>query len=343
MTDERSSRQAEQASWSAEWTGLKVLVLGLDPVAFSVVDTLAELGADVLAVAEDAPDDLAQLVPVVGARLEHTSLDEVPTVVRNFAPEIVVATDAVAPSHPILEWARRNGADVWGDVELAWRVRDKITRADGSPAEWLVVAGSAGKTTTTALAATMLLAGGLRAAPCGSGGVPILDAVRDPSGFDALVVELSEGQLRHVRAARGGGAPVPLASACLGAGDGADLDALSIVYRHTVTACVYNRTDPATMRMVEDADVTEGARAIGVGLDTPGPSDLGVVDGILADRAFVENRRTSAAELSTIEHLDSRGLAAPHHVFDVLVAAALARAVGIETGSVAAGISNFVL
>lgn len=343
MTTDPSARLDALSSWHAEWTGLKVLVLGLDPVAFSVVDTLAELESDVLAVADDAPDDVARLVPVIGARLERASLDSVPAVVREFAPDVVIATEAFEPTHPILTWAEQNGAAVWGDAELAWRVRDKIVRADGTPAEWLAVAGSAGKTTTVALTATMLLSGGLRAAPCGSGGVPILDAVRDPAGFDALVVELSEGQLRHLRTSRDAGAPVPLAATCLGAGPGADHDALGIVYRHTTIACVYNRTDSATQRMVEDADVTEGARAIGVGLDTPGPSDLGVVDGILADRAFVENRRTSAAELSTIEHLDSRGLAAPHHVFDVLVAAALARSTGVDTASVAAGVSGFVL
>ena len=343
MSADPAVRLDALSSWHADWTGLKVVVLGLDAVAFSVVDTLAELGSSVLAVAEQAPDDLARLVPVVGARLEQAALDDVPDAVREFAPDVVVATDAFAPTHPILAWAETNGAAVWGDAELAWRVRDKVARADGTPAEWLVVSGSAGKTTTVALAATMLVAGGLRAAPCGSGVVPILDAVRDPAGFDALVVELSEGQLRHLRAARDAGAPVPLASTCLGAADGADHDALGTVYRHTVTACVYNRTDSATMRMVEDADVTDGARAIGVGLDTPGPSDLGVVDGILADRAFVENRRTSAAELSTIADLDARGLAAPHHVFDVLVAAALARAAGIEPASVAAGIDRFEL
>ena len=37
--------------------------------------------------------------------------------------------------------------------------------------------------------ATFLAANGLRAAPCGNIGVPVLDAVRDPGGFDVLVVE----------------------------------------------------------------------------------------------------------------------------------------------------------
>lgn len=341
MSGDATARLDGLTSWHADWTGLRVLVLGLDPVGFSVVDTLAELGSDVLVIDDAAPEDLARLVPVIGARLESGPLDAVPDAANQFAPEVVVATDAFAPSHPILAWAEQTGAAVWGDAELAWRVRDKVARETGEPAEWLVVSGSAGKSTTIALTATMLVADGRRAAPCGAGGVPILDAVRDPQGFDALVVELSEGQLRHLAAAGAPGAPVPRASACLGAADDADHSALGLVYRNSVTACVYNRTDAATMRMVEEADVTEGARAIGVGLDTPGPSDVGVVDGILADRAFVENRRTSAAEIATIEQLAERGLAEPHLVFDVLAAAALARAAGAELAGVARGIDAF--
>ena len=44
--------------------------------------------------------------------------------------------------------------------------------------------------------------------------------------------------------------------------------------------------------MVEDADVVEGARAIGFTLGIPGLSMLGVVDDLLVDRAFIEQRAT---------------------------------------------------
>ena len=63
------------------------------------------------------------------------------------------------------------------------------------------------------------------------------------------------------------------------------------------------RRMPRPGAMVEDAEVVEGARAIGFDLGVPGPSDLGVVDGILVDRAFLEDRRTSALELTTVAEL----------------------------------------
>src|SRR5690606_16311224 len=93
-------------------------------------------------------------------------------------------------------------------------------------------------------------------------------------------------------------------------------------------ACVYNKSDLATQQMVEEADVIEGARAIGFDLGTPGPSDLGVVDGIVVDRAFHDDRRHSALELTTVDELRAAGLAAPHVVQNILAASALARALG---------------
>ena len=73
------------------------------------------------------------------------------------------------------------------------------------------------------------------------------------------------------------------------------------VYENTEIACVYNVADPATEQLVRDADVVEGCRAVGFTLGVPGLCMLGVVDDVLADRAFVAERRTSAAELGTLD------------------------------------------
>ena len=338
-----TSRLDSLTSWNADWKGLKVAVLGLGAAGFASADTLTELGAQVLVVTEHAPDEYARLLPVIGAQLIETDRERVAPTVEGFAPDIIVASPGFSPSHPAVRWALEAGTPLWGEVELAWRVRDKVARPDGTPAEWILVTGTAGKTTTVDLASLMLVEGGLRAAPCGANGIPVLDAVRDPAGFDALVLELSSAQLWYLGLADGVGAPHPIASVCLNLGE-ADLDwhetaadyrdAKATVYRHTRIACVYVKHDAATMRMVEDADVIEGARAVGVDLGVPGPSDLGIVDGILADRAFVENRRTSAAELTTLEHLAARGLAVPELVVDVLVAAALSRSMGASPASI---------
>jgi UDP-N-acetylmuramoylalanine--D-glutamate ligase len=324
-------------SWHADWKGLRVAVLGLSVTGFSVADTLSELGAVVLVATERADAEYARLLPVLGVDLYEGSLDAVPAALVDFAPEVVIASPGFAPHHPVIHWTQEKGIALWGDVELAWRVRDKVVRADGRPADWVLITGTNGKTTTTRLTAEMLVTAGLRAAPVGNIGTPVLDAVRDPGGFDALVVELSSHQLWYLNLQSGADALAPHAAVCLNLADdhlewhgGADAyrDAKAGVYARTRVACVYNKADVATRTMVEDAEVMEGARAIGFDLGVPGPSDLGVVDGILVDRAFLEERATSALELTTVADLAAHGLAAPHVVANILAASALARSLG---------------
>jgi UDP-N-acetylmuramoylalanine--D-glutamate ligase len=131
----------------------------------------------------------------------------------------------------------RAGHRLWGDIELAWRVRDKVLRADGTPAEWVLITGTNGKTTTTQLTATMLVAGGLRAAPCGNIGVPMLDAVRDPGS----TCSSSSSPATSSGTSHCGSEPVsPFASVCLNLADdhlqwhgsfAAYRDAKAVVYR----------------------------------------------------------------------------------------------------------------
>lgn len=339
-------------SWHADWKGLRVAVLGLSVTGFAAADTLTELGAEVLVLSESASEDYERLVPVIGARLVLGGLDQAPEELVAFAPDVVVASPGFAPSHPLIRWTLESGIALWGDVELAWRVRDKVVRDDGTPADWVLITGTNGKTTTTQLTATLLVEGGLRAAPCGNIGIPVLDAVRDPAGFDVLVVELSSHQLWYIAQSAQEGQLVPHSAVCLNLADDhlvwhgsaeAYREAKSFVYRHTRVACVYNKADEATRIMVEEADVTDGARAIGFDLGTPGPSDLGVVDGILADRAFVADRRNSALELTTIDELAQAGLAAPHIVQNILAASALARALGTEPTAIRRALEGFRL
>ncbi|GAA3623488.1 UDP-N-acetylmuramoyl-L-alanine--D-glutamate ligase [Microbacterium awajiense] len=347
-----TTRLDELTSWHADWKGLRVAVLGLSVTGFAVADTLTELGAEVLVVTEKADEEYERLLPVIGARLWTGPLSTVPQSLVAFAPELVVASPGFAPSHPLIQWVRGSDVPLWGDVELAWRVRDKVVRADGTPADWLLITGTNGKTTTTRLVADMLVAGGVRAAPVGNIGTPVLDAVRDPTGFDALVVELSSHQLWYLGLQTGPEPVSPHAAVCLNLADDhlewhgtADdyRDAKAHVYDLTRAACVYNKADAATLRMVEDADVVDGARAIGFDLGVPGPSELGVVDGILVDRAFLDDRRTSALELTTVAELAERGLAAPHIVSNILAAAALARSLDVPPVAIRTALQTFRL
>lgn len=325
-------------SWhSGAWKGLRAVVLGAGVSGFAAADTLAELGAHVTVVDRSPDHDRARLIEVIGASLETPADGEYPAALDT--AELVITSPGLRPDHPWIARATELDLPIWGDIELAWRVRDKVQAA-----EWLLVTGTNGKTTTVQLAAHMLLQAGLRVAPVGNIGTPVLDAVRDPEGFDVLVVELSSFQLHTL------GEVWPHSAVVLNMADdhidwhgGVDAyrQAKSKVYENVRVAAIFNIDDPATMRMVEDADVVEGARAIGFGIGTPGPSDLGIVDGILVDRAFLAERATSALELCTMEDLEAGGLGSPHMAKNALAAAALARAYGASAAAVREGIRTF--
>jgi UDP-N-acetylmuramoylalanine--D-glutamate ligase len=343
---------ASLVSWSADWRGLRVAVFGVGVTGFAVADTLVELGAEVLVVAAKASDEHVQLLDVIGARLDlHPDETTVPDALAGFDPELVVVSPGYHPDHPLLLWAAERGLPVWGDIELAWRLRDKVVRPDGEPADWICITGTNGKTTTTQLTATMLVAGGLRAAPAGNIGIPVLDAIRDPAGFDVLVIELSSYQL-HWMDTNAGGELAPLASVCLNLDDDhldwhgsarGYRDAKAKVYANTRVACVFNQGDAATREMVEDAEVQEGCRAIGFSLGVPGPSDVGLVDDILVDRAFLDERHSSALELATLDDLRASGLGTPHGIANTLAAAALARAAGVAPAAIRDAIRSFAV
>jgi UDP-N-acetylmuramoylalanine--D-glutamate ligase len=231
------------------------------------------------------------------------------------------------------------GVPVWGDVELAWRVRVR----EGRPtAEWLIITGTNGKTTTVGLTESMLVAGGKRAVAAGNVGTPILDVLRDPQAYEFLAVELSSFQLHWSYSLS------PLASVCLNiAEDHVDwhgsyeayAEAKASVYERTRIACIYNVEQRETEAMVEEADVVEGCRAVGFTTGMPSVSMMGVVEDLLVDRAFIAQRKDSAAELASVGEL---GEVVPRHlVANALAAAALVRAAGLPASAVRDGIRAF--
>ena len=345
-----SGRLDDLTSWHADWKGLRVAVLGLGATGFSVADTLAELGCEVLVIAERVDEErriVLDVLDVLDVRFAlQQARDEVPPELTAFAPDLVVVSPGYHPDHPLVERLVADGVPIWGDIELAWRVRDKVEAAD-----WILVTGTNGKTTTARLTGHLLRGAALRAVEVGNIGVPVLDAVRRPEGFDLLVVELSSYQL-HWLPLSGPGALHPLAAVCLNVADD-HLDwhgsrsayeaAKGRVYANARVAAVYNRAEPVTIRMVEDADVEEGCRAIGFDLGSPGPSELGIVDGIVVDRAFLDDRHHQALEITTVPELAAHGIDSPHLVANVLAASALARAAGVSVDEIHDALPSFRL
>jgi UDP-N-acetylmuramoylalanine--D-glutamate ligase len=326
-----------QADGASRWPQAKVVVAGIGVSGFAAADGLLEFGAQVTVLddrADEANSDKGKLLEVLGAtvRLGPGSTAVLP------ADADLVITTGWSPQTPLLVAATQRGVPIWSEVELAWRLSRpaKVT-------PWLGITGTNGKTTTTQMLAAMLSAAGLRTAAVGNIGRPIMETVLDPEPYDVLAVELSSHQLHWSHSlALHSAAVLNLEPDHLEWHGSAESyrDAKAKIYTGVQASCVYNVADPATERMVEEAEVVEGARAIGFTLGVPGLSMLGVVDALLVDRAFVEQRRDSALELAKVSDVSP---AAPHNVANALAAAALARSFGVAAAAVRDGLRSVQL
>ncbi|MGZ6884400.1 MAG: UDP-N-acetylmuramoyl-L-alanine--D-glutamate ligase [Nocardioidaceae bacterium] len=321
------------------WDGVRAVVVGIGVSGFAAADNLVHMGAHVTVLAESANDqqrEQATLLEILGADVrigtgETLSLPE--------HVDVVVTSPGVPPTAPLIREAALRGVPVWGEVELAWRLRDP-----DNPGVWLAVTGTNGKTTTVQMLDAILKAHGSRSIACGNVGLPIVEAVMDPEPYDVYAVELSSFQLHYTQSMSAQSAAVlnvaedhldwytgPTGMADYARDKGR-------IYEHVQRACVFNVADPVTEQLVRDADVVEGARAIGFTLGTPGVGMVGLVDDVLADRAFIEDRDKNAAELCQLSDLASP---APHVVANALAAAALARSHGVSTLAVREGLRSF--
>ncbi|KAA6217184.1 UDP-N-acetylmuramoyl-L-alanine--D-glutamate ligase [Streptomyces filamentosus] len=324
---------SRQVSEELDWRGKHVTVAGLGVSGIPAARALAARGA-VVTVVNDGDDERS--------RAQAAELEAEGVAVRlgdgatlPAGTELVVTAPGWQPDKPLFAAAAEAGVEIWGDVELAWRLRGP----DAAP--WLAVTGTNGKTTTTRMLVSILEAAGLRTAAVGNIGVSLLDAVLGDEEYDVLAVELSSYQLHWAPSVRAHSAAVlNLAPDHLDWHGSMEAYAADKgrIYEGNRVACVYNVADPATEDLVREADVEEGCRAIGFTLGTPGPSQLGVVEGILVDRAFVENRQKNAQELAEVADVRPP---APHNIANALAAAALARAFGVDAKAVRDGLRAF--
>ncbi|MEV8476633.1 UDP-N-acetylmuramoyl-L-alanine--D-glutamate ligase [Streptomyces sp. NPDC051173] len=323
---------------STAWTGEHITVAGLGVSGVSAARALAGLGARVTVVDGGDSEALRERAAELEGQGITVRLADATTLPEGTG--LVVTSPGWKPDSPLFAAAAAAGVDVVGDVEIAWRLRGE----DAAP--WLAVTGTNGKTTTVQMLASILEAAGLRTAAVGNIGTPIIDVVlaqgdEGAEPYDVLAVELSSYQLHWAPSVRAHSAAVlNLAPDHLDWHGSMQAYAADKgrVYEGNQVACVYNVADPRTEQLVVEADVEEGCRAIGFTLGPPGLSMLGVVDGILVDRAFVADRQKNAQELAEVSDIKP---AAPHNIANALAAAALARAFGVEPAAVRDGLRAF--
>ena len=316
------------AAHDAPWHELTVCVAGVGVSGAASARALRALGAEVIAVDSGASDRQQQAAVELRTHGVDVRLGDGETLPS--AAQLVVASPGWRRESPLFVAAAASGVAVWGEPELAWRLRKP-----GAPA-WLVVTGTDGKTTATLMLESILRAAGHRTATAGNIGTALVDVANGP--YDVLAVELGSFQLHWSRSV------APTAAAILNvAPDHLDwwsdsfedyAAAKGLAFAHEETCAVGNADDPVSTRLLARAR----GRRVAFTLNSPRPHQFGVVEDVLVDRAFVVDADNEAVEVATLADVPVPG---PHNVANALAAAALARAYGVAPSAVAEGLRSF--
>jgi UDP-N-acetylmuramoylalanine--D-glutamate ligase len=308
------------------WAARRVCVTGIGVSGAAAARVLLRLGAEVTAIdaAEEGPAaERARDLEALGAGI-RLGPDAVSAAGLPGRVDLVVTSPGWRPDQPLLVAAKEAGVPVWGEVELAWRLRPAE-----DPPPWLALTGTNGKTTTVRMLAAMLTAAGHRALAVGNVGTPLVETV-SARHHDVLAVELSSFQLHWSASVR------PLAAAVLNvAPDHLDwhgsLEAYAAAKGRIYaagTSAVYNADDPWSARL---AAAAAAADRVGFTLGVPESGQFGVYQGELVDP-----RGAPLADMADVRP------AAPHNVANALAAAALAGAYGVPPSAIRDGLRAFV-
>lgn len=301
-------------------SGESVLILGAGVTGTAVARSLSAKGASIL-----FADD--QVESVDGFNVSKT--DQIDITEFSF----LVISPGWKESHPLIVKAQAAGIRLVNEIDLAWSFRAELVPGQ----KWIALTGTNGKTTTVEMAAAMLRAGGISAIACGNVGTTVIESVESSEKYEVLVLELSSFQLHWLREASF------VAAAILNiADDHLDWHGSFAEYAR-VKGSILDRTstgifNSADLEVVNQAAHWQG-RKVFFSLDTPAPGEIGIVEDLLVDRAFVSDPQ-EAAMLAEIVDVKPT---VPHNVANALAAAGLVRALGVSPEAVRSALQNFSL
>ena len=287
---------------SINFANQRFLVLGAGVTGTSVARSLQARGGSVSIADDNAPNAI---------KPEAVELS-------NF--DAVVISPGWRQDHPLVVKVLASGLQILNEIDLAWQIRSEV--APGQ--KWLALTGTNGKTTTVEMTAKILQTAGYKAVACGNVGDTVIDAVDRTDPYDYLILELSSFQLHWAKRAEF------VSAAILNiADDHLDWHGNFDSYADAKFS-ILDRSEIAILN-ADDGEVVKRAnrftdRKVFFSLDTPSPGEIGVVENLLVDRAFVSDPQQASmiCELADIKPT------VPHNVSNALAAAALARTVDVS-------------
>ncbi len=232
--------------------------------------------------------------------------------------------------NPLILQLKKAGISIISEIDLAWRVKQEIKPHQ----KWLALTGTNGKTTAVQMAEAMLVADGQNALACGNIGLTAIEAVIN-SDAEILILELSSFQLEwSVEAQFVSVAILNIAEDHIDWHGSFDNYAnAKFKITNNAESVILNALDSAIVKRAKNL----AHPIIWFTLETPKPHQIGLVENLIVDRAFVSDEAEALFELSDINP------AVPHNVLNAMAAAGLARSVGSKAESIAQALRNFKL
>jgi UDP-N-acetylmuramoylalanine--D-glutamate ligase len=305
-------------STSSRYSQKKIFILGAGVTGLACAHSLKSRDA---------------LVTLIDDSITHVAgFEVVPTSsVTEFDCDYLLISPGWKESHPLIAEAMKSDVPLLNEIDLAWEIRQE--RSPGQ--KWIALTGTNGKTTTVEMTAAALRAGGLHAVACGNVGKTVIECVDSNENFDALVLELSSFQLHWLKRAEF------LSCAILNiADDHTDWHGTFDLYAGAKIS-ILDRSLTAILNG-DDKEVVSrtshwNGRKVFYSLDTPKPGEIGLVEELLVDRAFVSDPQ----EASMIAELIEIKPTVPHNVSNALAAAGLARTLGVAHEKIREALAQF--
>jgi UDP-N-acetylmuramoylalanine--D-glutamate ligase len=239
--------------------------------------------------------------------------------------DLLVVSPGVAWDEPLVETARRRGIEVSSEIDLFFK---------HCPSRIVGITGTNGKTTTTALTADVLRAGGLQVMRGGNIGEPVLDRVDQLRPDDWVVLELSSFQLESITSPRLQiGAVLNVTPDHLDRHKSferyAEIKSRAIAFMTPKDHAVLNLDDPVCAAM---RSKTRG-QVIGFGLEA-GHGAVVTIDGdglVIRDEGGMR-RVMPAAQVP---------LPGAHNLSNVMAAIGAGEAAGVQTDAIAEAVRQF--
>jgi UDP-N-acetylmuramoylalanine--D-glutamate ligase len=298
---------------SINYADQRILILGAGVTGLAVAHALRSRGG-LVTIADDNSHD--------AIKPENIDLSDF---------DAVVISPGWRQDHPLVVKALASDLNILNEIDIAWQIRTEISPGQ----KWLALTGTNGKTTTVEMVAKILQTAGLNAVACGNVGDTVIEAVDRKDAFDYLILELSSFQLHWAEQAQF------ISAAILNiADDHLDWHGTFDDYADAKFS-ILDRAEIAVLNADDQEVVTRANRFTGrkvfFSLDTPAPGEIGVVEELLVDRAFVAD----PLEAAMICELKDISPTVPHNVSNALAAAALARTVGVSHEHIQKALQEF--